>query len=45
MQVSFLSRGVQVRTLVLELSDIMKKKQNCEIELGSSQVTGCQLPN
>lgn len=36
MQVSFLSREVEVRTWVLELNGIMKMKQNCEIGLGSS---------
>lgn len=45
MWVSFLSREVEVRTWVLELRDIMKKKQNCDIELGSSQVTSYQLAN
>lgn len=45
MWVSFLSREVDVRTWVLELSDIMKKKQNCDIELGSNQVTSYQLAN
>jgi len=45
MWVSFLSREVEVRTWVLELSDKMKKKQNCNIKLGSSQVASYQLAN
>jgi len=39
MQVSFLSREAEVKTWVLELSVIKKKKQKYEIKLGSCQVT------